>query len=69
MKDLSPKQNETYAFIKEYREMNGFSPTYKEIAEHFDLNQSTVHSCVDAMCRKGYVKVVPGAGRTITLVR
>lgn len=69
MKDLSPKQNETYDFIKEFREMNGYSPTYAEIANALDKNVSTIVSCVSEMCKKGFIKVVSGAGRTITIVR
>jgi len=69
MKDLSPKQNETMDFIRDYREKNGYSPTYAEIAIGMGKHPSTIKACIDEMCKKGFLKVVPGAGRTITIVR
>ena len=49
------RQDQIEAFISDYRRRCGVSPTMQEIADHCDLNKSTVHKHLKNMERNGRV--------------
>ncbi|MBU0531505.1 transcriptional repressor LexA [Patescibacteria group bacterium] len=67
---LTKKQSEVLAFIKEYIADNGYSPSYREIADHFGLSSpATIHQHVQALVEKGMIEVdEDGCARSIEIV-
>ncbi len=68
-KGLTKKQREIFDFIVDFMEEHGFAPSYREIAEHFDLSSvSTVHDHIRALSNKGYLKTSEGEARAIEIM-
>jgi repressor LexA len=67
MKTLSGKQKKTLDYIKSYINKKGMSPSYAEIAEHFDNNVSFIHQAVQALIKKGYLEKTEGMARGLRL--
>jgi repressor LexA len=63
MEKLTKKQLKTVKFIKEFIQENSYSPTYKEIAEHFNVNVNAVQQSVSALIKKGSIEKVSGIAR------
>lgn len=57
-----------YDFIYDFMSKNGYSPSYKEIAERFGVYKSTVQRMLYKLNAAGHVKLTPGANRHIILV-
>jgi repressor LexA len=66
-KELSPKQKLIFDFIADYVEKNNYSPSIKEIADHFSLAESTVYIHLNAMKRKGWITSREGIPRSFRL--
>ena len=52
---LTKRQRDILAFLCEYCEEHGISPTYEEIAAHFGVNKVTVFGHVRELERKGAI--------------
>ena len=70
MSTLTKKQTEVLDFIKQYISENGFSPSYREIADHFGLSSpATIHQHIQGLVEKGCVSVdEDGCARSIEVV-
>lgn len=71
MTQLTKKQAEVLAYIKEHLEDEGYAPSYREIADHFGLSSpATVHGHVQALAEKGMIDVGgDGEARSISLIQ
>ncbi len=69
METLPRRQQEIAEFIREHVESHGVPPTYREIADHFDLMISTVQESLAALERKGVVKRTRGKSRGLRLAQ
>jgi repressor LexA len=68
-KGLTDRQKEILDFISEFIEFNNFPPTLREIGSHFGIASTFgVKRHIDALVKKGYLKVEGNASRTITVV-
>ncbi len=67
MEKLTKKQAKTVKFIKEFIDENSYSPTYKEIAEHFKVNVNAVQQSISALIKKGSLQKVSGIARGLRL--
>lgn len=67
---LTKKQAEILAFIKSHISKRGYAPSYREIAEHFDLaSPATVHQHVQALVEKGVLTAgEEGEARSLEVV-
>ena len=54
--ELTDRQREIYNFIKDFRKKNGGSPTYHEIAEHFEMTDTGAFDAVKRLEEKGYIQ-------------
>jgi len=62
---LTEKQKKVLEFINEYANFNGYPPSIRDIAEHFNIKSpSGAKKHIDVLVRKGYLKRNKGA-RTI----
>lgn len=70
MPTLTKKQKEVLDFIKEFIDTNGFSPSYREIADHFGLSSpATIHQHIQALAEKGVIGLdEDGCARSIELM-
>lgn len=68
MKELPPRQKETYEYIKAFIASHGYSPTQDEIATHFMITQVTVLECLETLKAKNFITYCKGKPRTITII-
>jgi len=63
------RQKEVLDFIKKYKKLYGYSPTYKEIAKGLGLSsKSSVWEHVKRLREQGYLKISEGDARSLELV-
>ncbi|MEM5947270.1 transcriptional repressor LexA [Spirochaetia bacterium 38H-sp] len=67
-KELSSRQKEVFGYIMSYKTMHGFSPTYREIAEHFSINERAAYEVVKALEKKEYIKRYSNKSRAIDII-
>lgn len=66
MEQLKPKEQEMYDYICQVLRRSGFAPTVREIQDALGIKSTcTVHSYIDRLEQKGYIKKSPGKSRTI----
>jgi repressor LexA len=67
---LTKKQKEVLDYIESFIQDQGYTPSYREIAEGLGLSSpSTVHRHVQALCEKGVINTgEDGCARSIELV-
>ena len=69
-KELTARQREVLKFIVDFKRQNEMPPTRGEIADHFGFNvHNAAHEHVIALCKKGYLKIIPNVSRGIKVVR
>lgn len=57
MLPLTPKQRAILDFITSFSETNDYSPSYREIAEHFNLSSTaTIAEHIETLKQKGYLR-------------
>ena len=67
--DITHRQNEILEYIKETILKNGYPPSVREICEAVDLKStSSVHSHLEALEIKGYIRRDPTKPRTIEII-
>lgn len=66
--ELTERQSEVLKYIKVHRDLNGYSPTTREIGDYFGYVQTAAMNHVRALEKKGYVTTKRGASRTIVPV-
>jgi len=68
MNELTPRQQEILALIREHLEMHGSPPTRAEIARSLGFRSANAaESHLRALARKGAIELTPGASRGIRL--
>ncbi len=69
MSQLTKKQKQVLDYITEFIQLNGYAPSYREIAEYFGLSSTaTVHDHVRALEDKGLITSTHNAARSLELV-
>lgn len=69
LEDLTGRQRDILAFLKEQIALNGYPPSVREICEAIGLSStSTVHSHLNTLEAKGFIRREANGARTITLV-
>lgn len=70
MSILTKKQKEVFDFISEYESDKGYAPSLNEIKEAIGASAvSTVHEHVANLIKKGIIKRVKGAARSLELAK
>lgn len=70
LRPLTPKEKMVLEFIENYFSEAGFSPSYQEIKEHFNLASfNSVQNYLKQLSQKGYVQVLPHQKRAIQLLQ
>ena len=69
MQDLTPRQQQVLAFIRDFIAAKGYPPTIREIGSHFGIKSPNGVVChLTALKRKGYIERGVSSARTITLL-
>jgi repressor LexA len=67
MKELTYRQKEVLTYIADFLRKNTFSPTIREVAEHFEMSVKGAHDHIIALKKKGYLKQTDKKPRTMGL--
>jgi len=66
---LTPKMLQLYGIMKEYKDRNGYIPSYDEMAEMLGLkSKSGIHRLIVAMEKRGALRRLPNQSRAIQLL-
>ncbi len=65
--ELTPRQTLVYDFIHSYIEEHQASPSFREIAAHFDLSIGAIQDHVEGIRRKGYLQKREAKARGISV--
>src|SRR3990170_3763620 len=68
MKELTKKQRKVLEFLTSYAKRYGYPPTVREIVEHFDFLGTAARGHLQALDRKGFVKINPSKSRGIEIM-
>ena len=67
--NLTKRQRQILDFITESTRANGYSPSLREIGEHFNLSSpATIHAHIQALKQKGMLKTSFNEARSIEIV-
>ena len=69
MKTLSIKQKMLLEAIDWYIKENGYSPTFRELADLLDSDVNSVFKKALVLEEKGYITTVPSKARTIKIIK
>lgn len=68
MLELTPKQREILDYIKQFIDTHHFSPSYREIMEHFQYKSiGTVYNLLKTLKERGHLAPVSGGRRALTI--
>jgi repressor LexA len=67
MKDLTEKQRRILEFLTEYTKNRGYPPTVREIGGHFKFLWAAARGHLQALQRKGFIKLNPSKSRGIEI--
>jgi repressor LexA len=65
--ELTAKQRLIFDYIQSYIEENHVSPSFRDIARHFDVSVGTVQDQVEALRRKGCLEKDPTLARALRI--
>ena len=69
MQDLTRKQKMLLEAIEYFVYENGYSPTYRELADLIGVKyESSIYKLILKLEEKGYIKTKNGKGRTIKVL-
>ncbi|GIN74049.1 hypothetical protein J14TS2_45240 [Bacillus sp. J14TS2] len=65
---MSNLQKELFSAIKDYVEVKGYSPSYRELRDILGVKSvSTISRNLDRLKEKGYVSFMPSSPRTLSI--
>jgi len=63
---LTPRQKDVFEYIKNYLNINGYSPSLEEIATNFGISIPSVHQHIELIKKKGYLKKEESQSRSVS---
>ena len=69
MNDLTNKQREVLEYITRFKEVNGYSPSVREIASGTYTGTTPIHTIMEELKDKGYITYKPKQSRTIRVIK
>jgi repressor LexA len=67
MKNLTEKQKEILDFLITHIKTHGYPPTVREIGEHFSFLWAAARGHLQALGRKGFIRITPSKSRGIEI--
>jgi len=68
MDTITKKQQTVLSFIEKFINKKGYSPSFKEIAEKFDVNVNAIQKVVSVLISKGYLEKLDGIARGFKII-
>jgi repressor LexA len=69
MKELTQRQKEVLGFITGYIQAYAYPPTIREIGDHFGISVKGAYDHVDALRKKGVLRLKDKRSRTIEVIK
>lgn len=69
MQQLTAKQKDVLNFLVVYIDEKGYSPSVREIAEHFEMSEVGAWCHLRPLIKKGYIEKAPRIARGIKILR
>ena len=69
MKELTARQKEVLGFITGYIQLHTFPPTIREIGDYFAISVKGAYDHVEALRRKGIIRMGDKRSRTIEVIK
>ena len=69
MDSLTQKQMDILAFISSFCKSSGYSPSIREIGNHFGIAPPSVLSHLRALEKKGFIRRIPFKPRCLEVVK
>jgi len=69
MKELTERQREVLSFISAFTKSHTYPPTIREIADHFSISVKGAYDHLNALKKKGYLRLEDKRSRTIEVVQ
>jgi len=69
MKELTQRQREVLLFITEYINTHAYPPTMREIGDHFSISVKGAYDHVEALRKKGILRLGDKRSRTIEIIK
>ena len=54
--------------IKEFQELNGYTPTIRELAELTGRTSTPTHSMIENLVKRGRLRKIAGSARSLEIV-
>lgn len=67
---LTARENELYNYIVQFKKINGYAPTVREMCT--GINTNSIHHVtvmLEHLCDEGYIKMKPKKPRALTVVK
>ena len=68
-KDLTEREKDVLQYIVRFKEVNGYSPSVREIAQGCYCSRTTVQPILERLQDKGYITKKDKAQRTIRVIK
>ncbi len=68
MPHLPHRQQHAMTFLKRFHKRNGYSPTFREIADSMGITPAGAVRHVVALKKKGYIETTPKTARSIRIL-
>ena len=68
MPHLPHRQQHAMTFLKRFHKRNGYSPTFREIADSLEITPAGAVRHVVALTKKGYIETTPKTARSIRIL-
>ena len=68
MKELTPRQQEVFNFIKSYLIKHKYPPSVRDIAGYFKISVKASHDHIKALEKKGYIRCDGNRSRAIEII-
>lgn len=66
---MTPQQARALAYLRDFTAMNGYCPSYDEIARHIGMKSKTgIYRVVHALEERGHIRRIPNRARAIEVV-
>ena len=69
MKELTPRQREVLDFIINFIQLHSYPPTIRETGEYFAISVKGAYDHVEALRKKGFIRVGDKRSRTIEVIK
>ena len=68
MKGLTERQAQVLSFLYDFKETNGYAPSYREIAARFGFSSKAAYDHIKALQKKGAVAGMDNVSRSNTVI-